>query len=35
MRTALKRALMWLISRHLVHESFVTWAFKKFDLKGL
>jgi hypothetical protein len=34
MRTALKRALMWLVCRNLVSESFVTWAFRTFDLKG-
>lgn len=34
MKTALKQTLMWLVNRHLVSESFVNWAFDRFDLKG-
>jgi hypothetical protein len=34
MKTAFKQSLMWLVNRHLVGESLVTWAMKKFDLKG-
>jgi len=34
MRTALKQALMWAHNHHLAPAFVLTWAFKKFDLKG-
>lgn len=33
-KTCLKQTLMWLVNHHLVGESLIDWAFKKFDLKG-
>jgi hypothetical protein len=34
MKAALKRSLMWAYNHALVPAAVVTWAFKKFDLKG-
>jgi hypothetical protein len=35
MKTILKKVLIWAVCRHLVSEKLVTWAFERFDLKGL